>query len=378
MSKKVGIITQHRVVNYGSVLQTYALQEKIKDMGYECEVIDYYPERFTPLGMLKRIKNKGEKFQKSFLIRNAARAIIIPSYIIRFRMFFKFLNDYIDMTPKTYKSEKELESENFDYDVYCTGSDQVWNYGWNERIEYPYYLAFAPESARKISYAASFGPKKLTFTEEEKIKIQKYINDYSNLSVREQGSYDTIYELNGKKAEINMDPTILLEKKEWEKLIPKENVVSGEYILYYSLGQDKENIELVEEISKKMKLPVITTRYSGRNELFTNFKRIYDVGPVEFLNLLSNAKLVLTTSFHGTIFSVILNTPFFSINADKDYRRLTLLKTMGLETRNINKNNMEEKLKNAFEINFENSNSKIKNEKEKSIEYLRKALEIGE
>jgi hypothetical protein len=102
MSKKVGIITQHRVVNYGSVLQTYALQEKIKDMGYECEVIDYYPERFTPLGMLKRIKNKGEKFQKSFLIRNAARAIIIPSYIIRFRMFFKFLNDYIDMTPKTY------------------------------------------------------------------------------------------------------------------------------------------------------------------------------------------------------------------------------------------------------------------------------------
>ena len=113
MSKKVGIITQHRVVNYGSVLQTYALQEKIKDMGYECEVIDYYPERFTPLGMLKRIKNKGEKFQKSFLIRNAARAIIIPSYIIRFRMFFKFLNDYIDMTPKTYKSEKELESRKF-------------------------------------------------------------------------------------------------------------------------------------------------------------------------------------------------------------------------------------------------------------------------
>lgn len=65
------------------------------------------------------------------------------------------------MTPKTYKSEKELESENFDYDVYCTGSDQVWNYGWNERIEYPYYLAFAPESARKISYAASFGKSKL-------------------------------------------------------------------------------------------------------------------------------------------------------------------------------------------------------------------------
>ena len=113
MSKKVGIITQHRVVNYGSVLQTYALQEKIKELGYVCEVIDYYPERFTPLGMLKRIKNKGDKFKKSFLIRTAARVIIIPSYAIRFHMFFKFLNNRIDMTSKTYKTEKELEEENF-------------------------------------------------------------------------------------------------------------------------------------------------------------------------------------------------------------------------------------------------------------------------
>ena len=90
-NKKVGIITLHRVVNYGSVLQTYALQEKIKDLGYEVEIIDYFPQRLTMLGMLKRIKNKGEKFKKSFIVRNIARLIILPSYIMRFNMFFSFL-----------------------------------------------------------------------------------------------------------------------------------------------------------------------------------------------------------------------------------------------------------------------------------------------
>ncbi len=371
--KKIGTITFHSPYNYGSSLQAYALQETVKKICNQyCEykIINLRTEKQKYMYEIDNEKSYINKLIKRVLLKDYKE-----KYKIKNQKFEDFINNKLNVT-REYKTYEELEKENFDFDYYISGSDQLWNLRAFD-FDWAYYLGFV-NKGKKISYAASFGPKKLTFTEEEKIKIQKYINDYSNLSVREQGSYDTIYELNGKKAEINMDPTILLEKKEWEKLIPKENVVSGEYILYYSLGQDKENIELVEEISKKMKLPVITTRYSGRNELFTNFKRIYDVGPVEFLNLLSNAKLVLTTSFHGTIFSVILNTPFFSINADKDYRRLTLLKTMGLETRNINKNNMEEKLKNAFEINFENSNSKIKNEKEKSIEYLRKALEIGE
>src|SRR5699024_4084289 len=81
--KKVGIITQHRVVNYGSMLQTYALQEKIEELGYKCEVIDYYPERFTPVGMLKRIKTKSIKLEKSLALRTIARMVIIPSYYIK-------------------------------------------------------------------------------------------------------------------------------------------------------------------------------------------------------------------------------------------------------------------------------------------------------
>ena len=98
--EKVGIITLHRVVNYGSVLQTYALQKKINEFGYDSTVIDYYPERLHMFGMLKRIKNKGKKFEKSFFIRNVARIIIFPSYTMRFNVFKSFLKKYIKMTDK--------------------------------------------------------------------------------------------------------------------------------------------------------------------------------------------------------------------------------------------------------------------------------------
>ena len=93
--KKVGIITLHRVVNYGSVLQAYALQKKINDLGYDVEIIDYYPRRLTMVGMLTRIKNKSDKFKKSFILRNVARLIILPLYILRFNTFFSFLKKHI-------------------------------------------------------------------------------------------------------------------------------------------------------------------------------------------------------------------------------------------------------------------------------------------
>ena len=181
--KKVGIITLHRVVNYGSVLQTYALQEKIKSLNCDVEVIDYYPRRLTMLGMLERIKNKGEKFQKNFLIRNLARLIILPSYILRFNTFFSFLKKHINLSKKIYKDEIEINNEKFDYDIYCTGSDQVWNCGWNEKFDAPYYLSFAPDNKKKIAYAASFGKSKLDVEEKEATK--KYLLRYDNISLRE-------------------------------------------------------------------------------------------------------------------------------------------------------------------------------------------------
>jgi len=177
-------------------------------------------------------------------------------------------------------------------------------------------LEFA-NNGKKISYAASFGPKKMVWSDEERERVKRDLEKYDFISVREEGSKANVEELLNKDVPIHMDPTILLDKKEWNDLIPKEKIYAGKYILYYSLGQNKEHINLVKKISKLLKMPVVTTRYAGRRELFSGFKQVYDVGPVEFLNLLKNAELVISSSFHGTIFSTILEVPFYAINGMK-------------------------------------------------------------
>ncbi len=370
--KKIGVVTFHSPYNYGSSFQAYALQETVKnicDQNCEYKIINLRTERQKYMYSIDRDNNLLSKITRNIIMRDYKKA-----YEIKNQKFEDFINNKLNVT-KEYNSIEELEKENFDFDYYISGSDQLWNLRAYD-FDWAYYLGFI-KKGKKISYAASFGPKPIDFSEEEKEKIKKYINDYKCLSVREQGSYDNIYNLTGRKPEIHMDPTILLDKKDWENIIPKERMVNGEYILYYSLGQAKDDINLVKEISRKTNMPVVTTRYAGKNELLSRFKRIYAVGPIEFLNLLNNAKLVLTTSFHGTIFSAILNKPFYSINADKDYRRSTLLKTIGLEERNISTNNIDEKLKKAYEIDFKKSNNKIQKEKERSIEYLKNALDIN-
>lgn len=216
----------------------------------------------------------------------------------------------------------------------------------------------------------------MIWSDEERERVKRDLEKYDFISVREEGSKANVEELLNKDVPIHMDPTILLDKKEWNDLIPKEKIYAGKYILYYSLGQNKEHINLVKKISKLLKMPVVTTRYAGRRELFSGFKQVYDVGPVEFLNLLKNAELVISSSFHGTIFSTILEVPFYAINGMKDYRISTLLKKLDLQERSIDIENYNEKCSKYKEINFKNARDGLKKEREKSTEYLMKALDI--
>lgn len=369
MSKKVGIITQHRVVNYGSVLQTYALQEKIKELGYVCEVIDYYPERFTPLGMLKRIKNKGDKFKKSFLIRTAARVIIIPSYAIRFHMFFEFLNNRIDMTSKTYKTEKELEEENFGYDIYCTGSDQVWNYGWNEKIEYPYYLAFAPDSARKISYAASFGKSELE--REEMGETRKLLKRYDKISLRELSGVKIVDEL-GIEGSVNvLDPTLLLTGEDWRK-ISSGKYTDDKYILIYNLNRNPRIDSYAKELSAKTGLEVRYLSYQ-LHEFYKNGKMFCNPQVEDFLALIDGAQYVVTDSFHATAFSLNFNKEFVIVYPGKYSTRLqSILEILNLTNRVAK----DEKDMSILEsrIDYNRVNALLDAERIRSLTWLRAAL----
>ncbi len=370
--KNIATITFHAAHNYGSNLQAYALQEYVKKISgeeYNYEIINLR----TDIQKEQYSLNKDNKITSKIV-----RKVLLKDYNKKakekFEKFEDFINNKLQIT-KEYKSLEELKQANLNYDYYISGSDQLWNLRAND-FDWSNFLEFV-NKGKKISYAASFGPKKMVWTEEEKNRVKNDLEKYECISVREEGSRNNVKELlNVEEVSMHMDPTILLTKEEWERILPIERIYKNKYILYYSLGQNKEHIELVKKISKILKLPVVTTRYAGRRELFSGFEQIYDVGPIEFLSLLKNAELVLSSSFHGTIFSSIFEVPFFAINGLQDYRISTLLKKLNLENRSINTETIEEKCKNYKDINFKVATEEIKKEREKSTKYLREALDL--
>lgn len=367
--KKVGIITLHRVVNYGSVLQAFALQEKIKNLGYDVEMIDYYPERLTMIGMLKRIKNKNAKFEHSLLLRTIARIIIFPSYVLRFHTFFSFLKKHIILTPKVYKTKEELEKYDFDYDIYCTGSDQVWNCGWNEKFDYPYYLSFAPDDKKKIAYAASFGKSKLDT--DEIAETKKYLSRYDSISLRETSGVDIVSKLGIKESVNVVDPTLLLNGEEWRK-ISSNKYSNDDYILVYNLNRNKKIDMYAKNLSKKSGLKVRFLSYQ-LHEFYKKGKIMCNPKVEDFLALIDNAKYVITDSFHATAFSINFNTPFVIVYPGKYSTRLqSILKITGLENRVAQDENDMSAINN--EIDFSKINSIIDEERKKSIKWLKDSL----
>ena len=364
-NEKVGIITLHRVVNYGSVLQTYALQEKIRELGYNPEVIDYYPE----IGMIKRIKNKGNKYEKSLIIRNLARLIIFPSYIIRFNTFVYFLKKYINLSQKTYKTEEEINQETFEYDIFCTGSDQVWNSSWNEKIEHPYFLTFAPKDKKKIAYAASFGKKELE--EFEKEETAELLKNYDSISVREKSGIEIINKLGIKDVTNVLDPTLLLTGEEWRQ-ISSHKFKNEKYILVYNLNRNKRIDNYAKNLSKKTGLKIKYLSYQ-LHEFYKKGKMYCNPKVEDFLSLIDNAQYVISDSFHATAFCVNFNTPFIIVYPGKYSTRLqSILEILGLENRVAKDENDLKIIDNI--IDFENANAKLKNERKKSLEWLINSL----
>ena len=369
--KKIATITFHSSYNYGSCLQAYALQEYIKrlyDDNCEYKIInlrtDIQKEMYKNIFEKKGIKNNIKKLtmisQKNKLTKKE-------------KYFENFIQNKLQIT-KEYSSLEELKKEKWNYDYYIAGSDQLWNLQAKD-FDWANYLEFV-ESDKKISYAASFGPKAQILKQNERNRIKEDLQKFKNISVRETGSFNNVKELIGIEAEINVDPTMLLNKEEWENLIPKNKAYNkSKYIFLYNLKSDWTILKIAQRISLGLNLPIVVSSYN-KYDVFYNFTKQYDIGPCEFLNLIQNAELVLSSSFHGTIFSILLHKPFFAINGAKDFRISTLLEKMGLEDRSIELENYEEKCKKAFDINFDKSDKLLEEERKKSEKYLKKALEI--
>lgn len=325
--KKIGIITFHKACNYGAVLQAYALQNVLQKNcnEYDVEIIDYYcPAIEDRTKMFYFIKDGS-------VVKNILRFLyqFVPKMkkIMRFKEFRK---KFFKLTKQKY-NKYNINDISDEYEIIFTGSDQVWNYK-STGEDKNYFLQFANKSTIKCSYAASFGFENII--SEYKNEILRMIDDFEFVSLRENIGLDLLREKLCISPNVNVDPTLLLTKEEWED-VEEEVRVSGEYILLYCILKTNNLIEYTRNLSRNTGLKVYSI---GNHRDYKEFIQLKSVSVGEFLKLIKNAKYVVTTSFHGTVFSILYHKQFVTeLNTKGAYNSRVeyLLNLVNLNERDI-------------------------------------------
>ena len=368
--KKTAIITFHAAHNYGSNLQAFALQQVIMSLGCTNEIINLRTPCQKDVYSVFT-KRKGLKY----ILKNLSHLIYFKSLYKAHQRFEEFIKNKLILTDE-FESCEEIKRANLNFDYYIAGSDQIWNPIPSD-FDWAYYLTFV-NKGKKISYAPSFGQLSSVGDEHTTRRIAKELSQFDVISVREQGAADNVKRLLGIEPKIVLDPTMLLPKGQWLELIKhKKRIIEGDYIFFYTLFADKERLDIVKKVSNELNIPIVISNFSNQYDVINSFKKCYDAGPLEFLTLIRDAKLVVASSFHGTVFSVLLNTPFYAINGMKDARIRTLLETLQLENREITMNGIQAKCRSSYDIDFGKVDEILEREREASIGYLKESLDFS-
>ncbi|PQJ66353.1 polysaccharide pyruvyl transferase family protein [Photobacterium angustum] len=335
MEKKVGLITYHASHNIGSMLQTYAMQYILTNK-YNCqvEIIDFSSKAQQNMySLFPKINSKNQ------LIKNGINALAYPILKSRFNDFEWFIDEYFNLTSESFSTTSSLKSLSGKYDYIVTGSDQIWNVNCTD-FDDAYFIPFC-DKAKKISYAPSLGGKNILKANVDLSKYKKFINDIDYISVREVNGKKWLDEISGRSFDVVADPTILLEKEVWDTLVP-EREIQGDYIFFYGVPFSPKTYDYVKEISKKLNMPVVmldAKSYIYKYNYTKGFTLSKRSRPNDYLGLIKYSKLVITTSFHGSIFSSLFNKDFWAVtfketNPDDD-RIKTLLGQLNLSERLI-------------------------------------------
>lgn len=380
---KIGIITILNVNNYGAELQAFALNYKLRKLGYDNEIInylyykhsDYKKEKASsPIVKISFVTNlKGIILKWIDTFNRLTHPKNTKIRKARFDGFHK-LNTKIS---KPYKSFSELYDAKLDYDTFIVGSDQVWNPNTRTSIK-PYFLTFAPKDKNRISYASSFGVGSLNPSFHSTYK--DCFEHLDHISCREKVGLNIIEEVTGKLGTHVVDPTLLMSKKEWESIMVPYTTQEP-YILMYILTHSPYITELALEIQKRTNYKIIRVCFNSINtEKNPKILNIVDAGPAEFLGLYANASFVITNSFHGSIFSLIFEKEFFTItplSKSNNSRQVGLLKMVDLEHRILKEGSDISKIS-LDTIDYSLVNKIIAKEKEDSITFLINAINSKE
>lgn len=352
--KKVATITFQDANNYGAMLQCYALQHTIKNIGYQCDVIDYYCEYLAKPYCKAAIKRKG-------IIRYILGNINVFVRWPRKKRFKEFRKK-IERTSKVDCST--IDSLNSEYDIFITGSDQVWNYKLTN-FDTRYFLDFVCDSRKKMSYAASLGFD--SFPSEIADNYYSLLKDFAVVNVREQSACELLKTLLGDRVFVGMDPTLLLMKNDWDE-VSVETKYSG-YIFVYQLSPSKYMTNILKELKKATGLKVIAVPFVMGA---VGAKCALGAGPSEWIGYIKNAEYVVTDSFHATAFSLIYSKKLYSCVNESASRITDLLGTVGMECFLYTKDRQFELINN---VDYEAAQKIIAEERKKSISMLSQMIE---
>lgn len=376
---KVALITLHTGFNSGTFLQAYAMNELIKECGYDPLMIWHKSSA---------IAGRDVTLSKLFIMffrlvcHPYAYNKTIGAYVDNFnydlseetkKKFLDFSKKYFDIREYNYVTMHKIARRNDIKGVVC-GSDQIWKSDALYISPY-YYLRFAPKNKR-IAYAPSFGRDDIP--NYNKNILKKYISDFNFISVRETSGQNLVKKLTGRDCDVVLDPTLVVDTSVWEKFVKKEN---GErYILCYFLDEpSKETIQFIEEIMNCYKLQVKFLPYVFNSLVNNKNFLIESAGPEEFLNFIANASLVFTDSFHASVFSILFKIPFFTLErkhkhaSSQNTRIENLLNIFNLRDRYIEDIELI-KVDKILECNYEQAFLTLEKEKIKSMDYLKNAI----
>lgn len=324
---KTGIITFHASHNYGSMLQAYALQQTVLSLGHECEIINF---------RTLRQKRFFRPFYRKSLFRAKIKALLYPRLAIndkrKWHLFERFMKENYHLTAAEYATFDQLRDAQLGYDAIICGSDQIWNTMCFDH-DPAFFLGFT-DNAKKIAYAPSMGPVPESAVEHRfDNDIRDALESFSHISVRESATADRIEAITAKRPPVVLDPTLLLTPAKWDALVPAKRPHPKDYILVYTPWYNGDVMAEAASIASKWDIDVIVTQsaYSHLWRNNTHFHFLNAVGPIEFLSLIKNARLVMGTSFHAVVFSILLTRPFYAIGGMEDARISTLLSATGLQ-----------------------------------------------
>lgn len=371
--KTVGVITLHNSPNYGSCLQTYATQHILERLGVRPKIIDYYRQDAIPENETERALN-GQLAKKLPVFRipgvkALARFPVSRMVARRAEPLNEFRREQLALTERKYYSADELEANPPKTDIYCTGSDQVWNSTWNGGFERAFYLSFAPKGAKRIAYAASIG--KSSLEDWEIPLVREALSLYDEISVREAEAAELLDSIGVKGAVPVLDPTLMLGVDEWRSI--SDGWESKEpYILLYQLNRSTEFDVYAQRVSRATGLPVVRIAY-GVHERRRGETAVICPTVGRFLSLFLGAELVLTDSFHGTAFSVNLGKRFVSVSPGRFSGRIVgFLDMVGLRERYLE--DAGDVGLAETEIDMADPSARLARKREASMAFLKKAV----